>query len=78
MRANSGRPDNWIDELTRRTVIVHCKHDGPSFKGVQAAAHADCLVLSSAVLLEPDSQTVMDGDLVIPRENVAFLQVVAP
>lgn len=68
----------WIDELTRRTVIVHCKHDGPSFKGVQVAAHIDSLVLSQALLLEPDAQTVMDGDLVIPRANIAFMQVVSP
>lgn len=72
-----GRTEPWIDGLTRQTVIVHCKHDGPSFKGVQMAAHADCLILNETLLLEPEVQTLMDGDVVIPRENIAYLQVIA-
>jgi hypothetical protein len=71
------RDTGWIDELTRETVIVHCQHDGPSFKGVLAAVHSDALVLSSALLLEPEAQTLMDGQTVIPRENIAYLQVIS-
>lgn len=78
MKHGSGRPDTWIDKLTRETVIVHCKHDGPSFKGILSATHSDCVVLSDALLLEADRQALTDGEVVVLRENVSFLQVIAP
>jgi hypothetical protein len=64
----------WIASLTHETVIVHTKDSGPSLKGVLAAVHADCLVLVDAVLLEPESQAVLDGSVVVPRPNVDFMQ----
>lgn len=64
----------WLDSLTHETVIVHTKDSGPSLKGVLAAVHADCLVLRDAVLLEPESQVVLDGSVVVPRPNVDFMQ----
>lgn len=73
-----GRTEPWIDGLTRQTVIVHCKHDGPSFKGVQMAAHSDCLVLNETLLLEPERTSLVEGDVVIPRGNIEFIQVLAP
>lgn len=71
------RDSSWADELTRPTVIVHLRHDGPSVKGVLAAVHSDALILSDALHLEPEAQTLMDGSTVIPRESIAYLQVLA-
>lgn len=66
----------WLDQLTHETVIVHLKDDGHSLKGVLAAVHADCLVLQGVVVLEPESQAVLDGSVVVPRPNVDFMQVI--
>ena len=68
----------WIDDLTKQTVVVHLVSGNHSFKGVLFATHADCLVLREAAVLEPDSQTFLDGDVVVPRSNVDFLQIVTP
>ena len=66
----------WLDDLTLETVIVHTA-GGPSFKGVKAAVHEDCLVLRDAQILEDDAATLLNGEIVVPREQVAFLQLVA-
>lgn len=66
----------WIASLTHATVIVHLKGNSHSLKGVLAAVHADCLVLRDAVVLEPESQAVLDGSVVIPRPNVDFMQTI--
>jgi hypothetical protein len=66
----------WLTDLTLETVIVHTVGDGPSLKGVKAAVHDDCLVLKDAFVLEPEGGTMLNGDLVIPREQVLFMQVV--
>ena len=64
---------DWLNELTLDTVIVHLR-DSHSIKGVLAAVHSDCLVLRDALLLEPESQAVLDGSVVVPRSNVDFMQ----
>jgi hypothetical protein len=64
----------WLDALTLETVIVHT--DSASFKGLKAAVHDDCIVLRDALLLEPEAQTLIDGQIVIPREQVQYLQIV--
>lgn len=66
----------WIDDLTLETVVVHLKSGSQSFKAILAAAHADCLVLRDVVVLEPDSQVSLAGEVVVPRENVDFLQII--
>lgn len=65
----------WLDSLTLETVIVHTT-DGMSIKGLKSVVHDDCLVLRDAMLVEPEAQTVLGGDLVIPREKVAFMQLI--
>jgi hypothetical protein len=67
---------SWIAGLTHETVIVHLKGGSHSLKGVLAAVHADCLLLRDAVVLEPDSQVILDGCVVIPRPNVDFMQTI--
>lgn len=66
----------WLDSLTHETVIVSLKSGNQTFKGILAAVHADCLVLIKAVVLDPESQVVLDGEVVIPRPNVDFMQVI--
>lgn len=68
--------ENWLETLTLKTVIVHLKADSASLKGVLAAVHADCVVLRAAVVLEPGSQAVLDGDVIVPRPNVDFMQII--
>lgn len=65
----------WLDGLTLSTVIVHTK-SGESIKGVKSAVHDDCIVLREAFMLGIEGQTALGGDVPIPRENVAFMQVV--
>ena len=65
----------WLDELTLSTVIVHTKA-GPSLKGLKAAVHDDCIVLRDAFVLD-DAPSLLNGDVVIPREQVLMLQLVA-
>jgi hypothetical protein len=66
----------WLDALTLETVIVHTR-TGASIKGLRAAVHDDCIVLREAMVLEPESQVLVDGELVVPRENVDFMQLVS-
>ena len=65
----------WLDALTLDTVIVHTTH-GTSFKGLLRSVHDDCLVLNDAMLLEDTGPTMLNGDVVIPREQVGFMQLV--
>jgi hypothetical protein len=66
--------------LEARTVIVNTRQpDDRSVQGVLAHVHGDCLVLRHALYLAtgvPPQR--MDGDVVIPRDHVAFIQTVAP
>jgi small nuclear ribonucleoprotein (snRNP)-like protein len=64
----------WLDELTRRTVVVHTT-DGMSMRGVLMPGYDDQCVLIHARLLQDDGVTsLMDGEVWIPREKVHFLQ----
>lgn len=66
----------WLGDITLSTVIVHTT-DGPSIKGLRSAVHDDCLVLREAVLLEDAGVSQFDGEVVIPRERVSFMQLVS-
>jgi len=60
---------------TLRRVIVNTKTDR-AFRGVLWRRRGGLLVLRNAELLKPGGETVaMDGEVVIPAENVDFLQV---
>ena len=61
----------------RRTVVVSLV-DGRAIRGVLWARRGPLLVLRGAQLLEPSAQPVdMDGEIVIERARVDFVQVVA-
>lgn len=67
----------WIERLTRRSVVVHTR-DGASMRGVLVATYRDCLVLSHANYLAGEGAVAVDGEVVVPRETVSWLQVMPP
>lgn len=61
----------------RRTVVVSLV-DGRAIRGVLWSRRGGLLVLRGAQLLEPSAGPVdMDGEIVIERARVDFVQVVA-
>jgi len=65
----------WLDELTLNTVIVHTT-DGMSFRGLKRGVYDDALMLWQAAVVEDSGVTMLDGDVIIPREKVHFIQAV--
>ena len=65
----------WLDNLTLQTVLVH-QRDGLSIRGLKAAVYDDCIALREAMIIDQDSQEMLQGLIVIPRENVSFIQVI--
>lgn len=67
----------WIDQLVRRTVVVHLT-TGASIRGVLIGAYRDSIVLGHATYLGVIGgervETPIDGDAVILREQVAWMQ----
>ena len=62
---------------TKRQVIVNTK-TGRAFRGILWRKRWRYLVLRNAELLKPGRETMpMDGEIVIDRDNVDFMQVVA-
>jgi hypothetical protein len=59
-----------------RRVIVNTK-DGKAFRGVLCRKGRDYLAVTGAEMLMSKGVTVpMDGEVVVLRENVAFMQVI--
>ena len=68
-------PDEWIESVLRKRVVVHLK-SSQTIEGSLTATMEDGLILRAASLLEPGGQrTPMAGETFIPRENVAFAQL---
>lgn len=67
----------WIDRLVRRNVVVHLTN-GASIRGVLAGAYRDSVVLIHATYLGTLGgdrvETPIDGDAIILREQVAWMQ----
>lgn len=61
----------------RQTVIANTKTK-LAFRGVVWQQDHYCLVLRNASLIERGSAKPVDGEVVIPADNVDFLQVVSP
>ena len=60
-------------KLERHTVVVHLSGEGaPSIKGVLRHVNRDSLMLTGATHLDTDQ--TLEGDVLIPRERVDFLQ----
>ena len=72
----------WIRDLLDpypyvHRVAVHTK-TGKSISGVLWGRRRGFLVLREARLLEHGKQIPLDGETLVDRENVDFMQVLAP
>lgn len=63
-----------VRRLVRSRVVVHTR-DNRSLRGVLAASYRDCLRLVHAEYLEEAKPAELDGDVVVLRENISFVQV---
>lgn len=64
----------WLNRLVRKNVVVHMA-SGVSLRGVLVGVYADSMVLVHAEWLSADAVTPVDGEAVIPRSNVAWVQI---
>jgi hypothetical protein len=68
----------WLAEATLDTVVVHTTH-GQSIKGNLRTTYSDSLVLTEArVLLDEGMSQQLNGEIVVPRERVHYIQTVPP
>lgn len=68
------RVKKYLERLERPTVVAHLK-GGTSIRGVLASVHDDVIVLKDAAHLSDNGGAIaLDGDQLIPRTNVDFLQ----
>lgn len=66
----------WRRTAVRRRVVVNL--DGKAFSGILWAKRGPLLVLRDAQLMHPGAAAVpVDGEVVIERRAVEFIQVVA-
>lgn len=63
-----------IRRLRRRRVVVQTKDDR-SIRGVLTSSYHDCVVLAQPEYLHEAKANELEGDAVILRENVSWLQV---
>jgi hypothetical protein len=63
----------WISQLRFLTVVVHTT-TAQSIRGVLTRTYKDCLVLDHAEFLAGDTTTTIDGEVIVPRERVAWIQ----
>lgn len=74
---------HWLDLFAARRLTVRQRvlvqlRSGKAFTGVLWARRGRSLVVKSAELLEPGSApVVMDGDVILDRDQVEFVQRVA-
>jgi hypothetical protein len=68
----------WRPPFLLRSVIVNLKDDTTTaLQGVVWSARGPWFTLRNAHILKSGEQpTVADGELIVHRDNVAFLQVV--
>lgn len=66
--------NRWLRQLERKSVTVHTT-DGQSLKGVLIGEHRDCIVLAHAEYLSGDTSEPLDGEAVVLRERVSWIQV---
>lgn len=62
-------------DMIAATVIVNLK-SGRAFRGVLWDDHRELLVLRNATLLEDGQTAAVDGEVVIERTHIDFMQVV--
>ena len=71
---NERRSEQTLNGCQRRRAVVTLK-DSTSFAGVLWAVDKHCLVLRNASLIEDRAQTKVDGEVVVLRAEVSFVQL---
>lgn len=64
---------SWINRLVKRSVVVHTS-TGASIRGVLVGVYRDSLVLAHAIYLDQGGNVDVDGEAVVPRSNVSWIQ----
>jgi small nuclear ribonucleoprotein (snRNP)-like protein len=62
-------------ELVAHTLLVNLT-TGKAFRGVLRDEHPAHITLANATLHEDGTAAQVDGEVIIPRERIEFLQVV--
>jgi hypothetical protein len=65
----------WLRGVVKKSVVVHTV-DGISVRGVLFGVYRDCIVLIHAEYLGRESAEKVDGEVVIPRRSVSWMQVI--
>lgn len=64
----------YLPTVISETVVVNTR-DGNSIRGALVASHGDVIVLKGAVYLgATDGDVTIDGEAIIPRERVEWIQ----
>jgi hypothetical protein len=63
----------YIDRMERETVVAHTV-SGKSIRGVLASVNRDSIVLIHASFLNAQGPSAIDGEAIVPRVNVDWLQ----
>lgn len=71
MRLRRREPD-WLADLLVEPALVELQ-DGRTIAGL-ATPHPNSLSLRSARLMTGDGWTALDGEIVVPRDRVAWVQ----
>jgi hypothetical protein len=66
--------DRWRLPV-HRIVIVNLKHDPSALRGVLWSVWGGWLTLKNAELLTSGAPTRIDGEVLVHRDHIAFLQV---
>ena len=67
----------WRPPALLRVVIVNMKHESEALRGVLWASRGPWLQLREVTLLRPNAEPQpVDGEVIVHRDNVAFIQVV--
>lgn len=63
----------WVKRLLAHNVVVHTK-DGMSLRGALIGEYKDAIVLGNASHLGPDGDTKIDGQAVVLRDQISWIQ----
>lgn len=69
------REHDYIDQLVHKEVFVHLRTNH-SMEGILIGAYQDSIVVRHAKVPDPESGTIinLEGDQVVPRDNVNWVQ----
>jgi small nuclear ribonucleoprotein (snRNP)-like protein len=68
------RPDIVVRRQVRHRCVVTMK-DGQAFTGVLWSADLRCLVLRETQMLQPGDVVAVDGEVLLARSDVAYIQL---